>query len=216
MATSDNRPNDKQQKPSAKGASQPASVVDRRSGLDRRRLPGADDRTAPADLDRRRGAGRRLSDFAKAAEEGEHTREQFLFVTAIDAFKRKSGATFPAWGDVVQVVRDLGYRKTVHSQIGVPGAKDWLEPADAPAVASAHSAAAPEKTAEHQLFGAAIDAFKRANQKTFPMWTEVLEVLRLLGYRKTCSSRLDLQNAEDWREAADAPANVRTHRGEAA
>lgn len=216
MASSDNTPGKKHAKaPGAKPDTQPPSVVDRRSGLDRRRLPGAA-REGDVGLDRRRGAGRRLSDFAKAAEEGEHTREQFLFVTAIDAFKRKTGATFPAWNDVLRIVRTLGYRKTVSSQISVPAAKDWLEPADAPAVASPHSAGAPEKTAEHQLFTSAIDAFKRANQKTFPMWTEVLEVLRLLGYRKTCPSTLDLPNAEDWLEPGDAPANVRTHRGEAA
>jgi hypothetical protein len=37
----------------------------------------------------------------------------------------------------------------------------------------------------------------------------VLEVIRLLGYRKTMPSELTLQRAEDWREMPDAPANVR-------
>jgi hypothetical protein len=44
------------------------------------------------------------------------------------------------------------------------------------------------------------------NQKPFPTWTEVLEVIRKLGYRKTCDSTLQLPNAEDWTEASDAPA----------
>ncbi|RMH26160.1 MAG: hypothetical protein D6693_07570 [Planctomycetota bacterium] len=108
---------------------EPDGVVDRRSGLDRRCAPGA---RPGAGLERRRGPGRRLSDFAKAAEEGEHTREQFLFVSAIDAFKRVNNKTFPSWTDVLEVVRLLGYRKTAPMEIDLPGAEDWTERADAP------------------------------------------------------------------------------------
>ena len=61
------------------------SVVDRRSGLDRRRGEVAD----PTNLERRRGPGRRLSDFVRDAEEGEMNKEQFMFLMAIDAFKRE-------------------------------------------------------------------------------------------------------------------------------
>jgi hypothetical protein len=59
---------------------------------------------------------------------------------------------------------------------------------------------------EQFLFIMAIDAYKRVNNKPFPTWTEVLEVIRKLGYRKTMPSELNLPNAEDWNEAADAPA----------
>ena len=52
----------------------------------------------------------------------------------------------------------------------------------------------------------AIEAFKRVNGRTFPSWTDVLEVIRLLGYRKTMPSGLNLPQCEDWREPADAPA----------
>ena len=38
--------------------------------------------------------------------------------------------------------------------------------------------------------------------KPFPSWTEVLEVIRKLGYRKTCASELQLDNTEDWTEEA--------------
>jgi len=37
-------------------------------------------------------------------------------------------------------------------------------------------------------------------------------VIRLLGYRKTMPSQLRLSRAEDWRESADAPAEVRPKR----
>jgi len=41
-----------------------------------------------------------------------------------------------------------------------------------------------EMTDEQFEFLMAIDQYKRANQKPFPTWTEVLEVLKALGYRK--------------------------------
>lgn len=64
-------------------------------------------------------------------------------------------------------------------------------------------------TREQFLFLMAIDAFKRANDKPYPAWTDVLEIIRLLGYRKTMPSELNLPCAEDWREPPDAPADVR-------
>ena len=72
-------------------------------------------------------------------------------------------------------------------------------------------------TAEQFLFIQAIDTFKRVNGKTFPTWTDVLEVIRKLGYRKTLSSELALgQHCEDWTEDAEAPSGVDTISDEAA
>ena len=133
------------------------SVVDRRVGIDRRDLPRlAEERrgrkpgavspdAAPAsassahdplstNLERRRGPGRRRTDFMKSAEEGEMNQEQFLFILAIDAFKRVNNKTFPTWTDVLEVIRKLGYRKTMPSELTLgPKAEDWVEDADAPA-----------------------------------------------------------------------------------
>lgn len=39
-------------------------------------------------------------------------------------------------------------------------------------------------TDEEILFMRAMDAYKRANRRPFPTWSEVLEVLHALGYRK--------------------------------
>jgi hypothetical protein len=107
------------------------SVVDRRSGIDRRRAREALE-GAQTGLERRRGPGRRLADSLKSAEEGELNREQFLFVMAIDAFKRANQKTFPSWTDVLEVIRLLGYRKTCASELNL-SADDWKEKADAPA-----------------------------------------------------------------------------------
>lgn len=106
------------------------SVVDRRTGLDRRTRS-----RSHTGLERRRGPGRRRSDFIRQAEEGEMTDEQFLFVMAIDAFKRVNGKSFPAWTEVLEVIRRLGYRKTMPSELSLPGVEDWVEAADGPAMA---------------------------------------------------------------------------------
>ena len=110
------------------------SVVDRRSGVDRRAMRDAlnPESSEGTGLERRRGPGRRRSDFAKSAAEGEMTREQFLFVQAIEAFKRVNERTFPTWTDVLEVIRLLGYRKTMPSNLNLPQCEDWREPADSP------------------------------------------------------------------------------------
>jgi len=105
----------------------PLSVVDRRTGSDRR-----DQATADTNLERRRGPGRRRTDFLRAAEEGEMTAEQMLFIQAIDTFKRVNGKTFPTWTDVLEVIRKLGYRKTMPSELNMDATgEDWTEPATA-------------------------------------------------------------------------------------
>lgn len=83
-------------------------------------------------LERRRGPGRRLSESLKSAEEGELTKEQFLFLMAIESFKKANGKAYPAWSDVLEVIRLLGYRKTAKSELTLANAEDWQEGADAP------------------------------------------------------------------------------------
>ena len=102
-----------------------------RSGGDRRKNV-VDTRTSGTGLERRRGPGRRRSDFMKAAEEGEMTNEQFLFIKAIDAYKRVNNRPYPTWTEVLEVIRKLGYRKTAEMELDIAGAEDWTEEADAP------------------------------------------------------------------------------------
>ncbi len=126
-----NPPKDRRQ-PSDNSGTTPdrrGSVVDQRARPDRRK----ENVGSPNGLERRRGAGRRLSDFSKAAEEGEMTKEQFLFLMAIESFKKANGKTYPSWTDVLEVIRLLGYRKTMPSEAQVRNADDWREAPDAPA-----------------------------------------------------------------------------------
>ena len=81
-------------------------------------------------LERRRGPGRRLTDFVKSAEEGEMNAEQFLFLKAIETFKAVNNKHYPNWTDVLEVVRLLGYRKTLASELNLPGVDDWQEKPD--------------------------------------------------------------------------------------
>tara|TARA_E500000318_G_C3462519_1_gene173233 strand:+ start:36 stop:620 length:585 start_codon:yes stop_codon:yes gene_type:complete len=115
-------------------SSEMGGVIDRRLGLDRRDIADRkkSEGNAPTGLERRRGAGRRLSDFQRSADEGEMTAEQFLFLMAIDAFKKANGKTFPNWSDVLEVIRLLGYRKTMPSELNLRNAEDWKEEAEAP------------------------------------------------------------------------------------
>jgi len=89
--------------------------------------------TRATGLERRRGPGRRRSDFMKQAEEGEMSQEQFLFIKAVDAYKRVNNRPYPSWTEVLEVLRKLGYRKTVETELNLPGVEDWTEPPDAPA-----------------------------------------------------------------------------------
>ena len=99
------------------GVEQRQSVVDRRAGIDRRFV----DIGAPTGLERRRGPGRRRSDDRRSAEEGEMTDEQFEFVLAIDTYKRLNNRPFPSWTEVLEVIKQLGYRKVAASQLQLPG-----------------------------------------------------------------------------------------------
>lgn len=99
------------------------TVVDRRMGLERRtqspaeagyggpdRRTGFDRRTG---LERRRGPGRRRPEDRRHAEEGEMSGEQFEFIMAIETYKKANKKMFPTWTEVLEVIRQLGYRKVL-------------------------------------------------------------------------------------------------------
>ena len=105
------------------------SVIDRRTGADRRQMTAEQagytgperrsgvDRREATGLERRRGPGRRRSDDRRSAEEGEMNAEQFEFVMAIETYKKVNKRLYPTWTEVLEVVRQLGYRKVEHRDI---------------------------------------------------------------------------------------------------
>src|SRR5262245_59756224 len=54
-----------------------------------------------------------------------------------------------------------------------------------------------EMTAEQFEFVMAIETYKKVNKKMFPTWTEVLEVISQLGYRKVESRSIKLPNVPE-------------------
>ncbi len=59
------------------------------------------------------------------------------------------------------------------------------------------SAEEGEMTTEQFEFVMAIETYKRVNRKLFPTWTEVLEVIEQLGYRKVESRSMKLENVPE-------------------
>ena len=94
---------------------------ERRTGTDRRQGSFVDRRSG---WDRRRGPGRRRSDDRRAAEEGEMDDEQFVFIKAIDEYKRVNKRNFPSYTEILEILKALGYRKVAQSKPLNPGAKD--------------------------------------------------------------------------------------------
>jgi hypothetical protein len=117
---------------SGKGESRRKSEVDRRCGLERRRTSaseagytGAEHRSGNdrrgTGLERRRGPGRRLSDDRRNAEEGEMSDAQFEFIRAIDTYKKVNKRMYPTWTEVLEVFRQLGYRKVKPREVDLSG-----------------------------------------------------------------------------------------------
>ena len=52
-------------------------------------------------------------------------------------------------------------------------------------------------TSEQFEFVMAIEAYKKVNKRLYPTWTEVLEVVRQLGYRKVNQRDMHLENVPE-------------------
>jgi len=59
------------------------------------------------------------------------------------------------------------------------------------------SAEEGEMTPEQFEFVMAIETYKKVNKKLFPTWTEVLEVMEQLGYRKVEQRQMELENVPE-------------------
>jgi hypothetical protein len=112
-----------------RGPDRRQSLVDRRTGIDRRQrtaeesgYPGPErrkggDRRDSTGLERRRGPGRRRTDERRVAEEGEMNAEQFEFVMAVEAYKKVNRRLYPTWTEILEVLLQLGYRKVLPREV---------------------------------------------------------------------------------------------------
>lgn len=87
-------------------------VTDRRSMLksataDRRREDQPE--VVASKGDRRKVERRRQIDPTTC--ERDYSGDEIEFMKAMDDYKRRSGRQFPTWSEVLEVLRDLGYRK---------------------------------------------------------------------------------------------------------
>ncbi|MFV0443659.1 MAG: hypothetical protein ACK5Q5_08810 [Planctomycetaceae bacterium] len=83
---------------------------ERRARIERRTsavedFAGDDRRNA----DRRKVERRRMIDPTTC--ERDYSDPEVEFMRAMDDYKRRSGRQFPTWSEVLEVIRDLGYRK---------------------------------------------------------------------------------------------------------
>ena len=52
-------------------------------------------------------------------------------------------------------------------------------------------------SAEQFEFVMAIETYKKVNKRMYPTWTEVLEVIRALGYKKVAGRTIQLDNVPE-------------------
>lgn len=87
-------------------------VKNRRKPIgDRRQIstPDFDGTERREDDDRRKVERRRQIDPTTC--ERDYQPDEIEFMRAMDDYKRRSGRQFPTWSEVLEVIRDLGYRK---------------------------------------------------------------------------------------------------------
>lgn len=118
--------------PVGKGPDRRKSRIDRRTGMERRQASAeqsgyagperrtGQERRIDTGLERRRGPGRRLSDERKTAEEGEMNELQFEFVMAVELYKKLNKRLYPTWTEILEVMRQLGYRKVLPREVNIP------------------------------------------------------------------------------------------------
>lgn len=83
---------------------------ERRLSTDRRiKIDTAFDSDERRDGDRREVERRRQIDPTTC--ERDYRDDEIEFMRAMDDYKSRSGRQFPTWSEVLEVIRDLGYRK---------------------------------------------------------------------------------------------------------
>lgn len=89
-------------------------TVDRRGAKDRRKGTDRRKKDEPVAVERRQGERRKVQrrrQIDPTTCERDYTNDEVEFMNALDAYKRRSGRMFPTCSEILEVIRDLGYRK---------------------------------------------------------------------------------------------------------
>jgi len=91
-------------------------TADRRDRRDRRiRLDRRNTKDPEYKAPERRASDRRTVERRRQIDpttcERDYQPDEVEFMKAMDDYKRRSGRMFPTWSEVLEVIRDLGYRK---------------------------------------------------------------------------------------------------------
>ena len=84
-------------------------IVSRRQTAKERRFPQAPAEPIFSGPERRKVERRRQIDPTTC--ERDYRPDEVEFMKAMDDYKRRSGRQFPTWSEVLEVIRDIGYRK---------------------------------------------------------------------------------------------------------
>lgn len=87
--------------------------AERRSGEDRRAKDGGGEAESErrADADRRQGDRRKAGRAVRSINQYDMSPDVLEFVNAVNRFRESSGNRFPSAGDILLILKDLGYEK---------------------------------------------------------------------------------------------------------
>ena len=88
----------------------------RRISADRRQKQDTDFKGEERRVSDRRNKVERRRQIDPTTCERDYQPDEIEFMKAIDDYKRRSGRPFPTWSEVLEVIRDLGYRKIAEPQ----------------------------------------------------------------------------------------------------
>ena len=87
-------------------------IQNRRIGSDRRKGAADGPKAVEKPISERKKVERRKLIDPTTCER-DYSLDEVEFMRAMDEYKRKNGRMFPTWSEVLEVVRSLGYVKTV-------------------------------------------------------------------------------------------------------
>ncbi len=105
----------------SKESSQPVTV-DRRGAKERRKSNDRRKKDMPVAEERRQTERRKVPrrrQIDPTTCERDYTNDEVEFMNALDAYKRRSGRMFPTCSEILEVIRDLGYRKSDHGELAI-------------------------------------------------------------------------------------------------